>query len=43
MTKAIGLIGMGVMGSNIALNFSENGTTVHVFNKSKEKINSLRQ
>ena len=25
MTKSIGLIGVGVMGSNIALNFSEKG------------------
>ena len=41
MTKSIGLIGVGVMGSNIALNFSEKGTAVHVFNKSEDKINSL--
>ena len=41
MTKSIGLIGIGVMGSNIALNFSEKGTSVHVFNKSEDKINSL--
>ena len=34
MTKSIGLIGVGVMGSNIALNFSEKGTPIHVFNKS---------
>ena len=43
MIDCIGLIGLGVMGSNIALNFSENGTPVHVFNKSEEKINSLIQ
>ena len=41
MTKSIGLIGIGVMGSNIALNFSEKGTPVHVFNQSEDKINSL--
>ena len=41
MTKSIGLIGIGVMGSNIALNFSEKGTSVHVFNQSEDKINSL--
>ena len=41
MTKSIGLIGVGVMGSNIALNFSEKGTPVHVFNKSEDKISSL--
>ena len=35
MTKSIGLIGIGVMGSNIALNFSEKGTSVHVFNQSE--------
>ena len=34
MTESIGLIGIGVMGSNIALNFSVKGTPVHVFNKS---------
>jgi len=38
MTKSIGLIGVGVMGSNMALNFSEKGTPVHVFNKSEDKI-----
>ena len=38
MTKSIGLIGIGVMGSNIALNFSEKGTSVHVFNQSEDKI-----
>ena len=41
MNETIGLIGIGVMGSNIALNFSDKNIPVHVFNKSKEKINSL--
>ena len=43
MTKSIGLIGIGVLGSNIAINFSEKGTSVHVFNKSEDKINSLKE
>ena len=41
MNETIGLIGIGVMGSNVALNFSDKNIPVHVFNKSKEKINSL--
>ena len=41
MNETIGLIGIGVLGSNIALNFSDKNIPVHVFNKSQEKINSL--
>ena len=41
MSETIGLIGIGVMGSNIALNFSDKNIPVHVFNRSEEKINSL--
>ena len=41
MNETIGLIGIGVMGSNIALNFSDKNIPVRVFNKSEEKINSL--
>ncbi len=41
MSETIGLIGIGVMGSNIALNFSDKNIPIHVFNRSEEKINSL--
>ena len=41
MNETIGLIGIGVMGSNIALNFSDNNIPVHVFNRSEDKINLL--
>ena len=35
MLKEIGLIGLGVMGKNIALNLSEKGVVIKGFNKSK--------
>ena len=41
MSETIGIVGMGVMGKNIALNFSDNDMNVVVFNKSKNKINDL--
>ena len=41
MSETIGIVGMGVMGKNIALNFSDNDMSVVVFNKSKNKINDL--
>ena len=41
MSETIGLVGIGVMGKNIALNFSDNDINVVVFNKSKNKINDL--
>jgi 6-phosphogluconate dehydrogenase len=41
MNNHIGIVGIGVMGSNIALNFSDNDTNVSVYNKSQEKINQL--
>ena len=41
MNNHIGIVGIGVMGSNIALNFSDNDTKVSVYNKSQEKINQL--
>lgn len=38
MIKAdIGLIGLGVMGQNLALNIARNGYAVSVFNKTEEK------
>ncbi len=41
MNNHIGIVGIGVMGSNIALNFSDNYTDVSVYNKSQEKIDKL--
>ena len=41
MSETIGIVGMGVMGKNIALNFSDNGVNVVLFNKSEKKINNL--
>ena len=43
MSETIGIVGMGVMGKNIALNFSDNDMNVVIFNKSKNKINDLIQ
>ncbi len=41
MSETIGIVGIGVMGRNIALNFSDNDINVVVFNKSKNKIDNL--
>ena len=41
MSETIGIVGIGVMGRNIALNFSDNDINVVVFNKSKKKIDDL--
>ena len=41
MSETIGIVGIGVMGKNIALNFSDNDINVVVFNKSKNKISDL--
>ena len=41
MSLNIGLVGIGVMGSNLALNMSDNSINVKVYNKSEEKINTL--
>ena len=41
MSETIGIVGIGVMGRNIALNFSDNDINVVVFNKSKNKIDDL--
>ena len=37
MNNVIGLIGLGVMGENIARNFIDHGTEVHAFNSSEKK------
>jgi 6-phosphogluconate dehydrogenase len=41
MLSEIGLIGLGVMGKNIALNIAEKGTFVKAFNGSQEKIDAI--
>ena len=41
MSKVIGLIGLGVMGENIAKNFIDRDIQVHAFNNSEEKLNEL--
>ena len=41
MSLNIGLVGIGVMGSNLALNMSDQSINVKVYNKSEEKINTL--
>ena len=42
MLKEIGLIGLGVMGKNIALNLSDNGLIIKAFNDSKEKLEDIK-
>jgi 6-phosphogluconate dehydrogenase len=37
----IGLIGLGVMGANLALNMAEKGCTVAVFNRTVEKVDAF--
>ena len=37
----IGLIGLAVMGENLALNMERNGFTVAVFNRSVEKVDAF--
>lgn len=43
MLKEIGLIGLGVMGKNIALNLSDNGVIIKAFNNSENKLNDIRK
>ena len=43
MIKEIGLIGLGVMGKNIALNLSDNGVAIKAFNDSKEKLEEIKK
>jgi 6-phosphogluconate dehydrogenase len=43
MLSEIGLIGLGVMGKNIALNIAEKGTFVKAFNSSQEKIDAISE
>ena len=39
----IGLIGLGVMGSNLALNIAENGHKIAVFNRTTERTREFHQ
>jgi len=43
MLSEIGLIGLGVMGKNIALNIAEKGTFVKAFNDSRGKIDVISE
>ena len=43
MLSEIGLIGLGVMGKNIALNIAEKGTFVKAFNGSRKKIDVISE
>ncbi|QPK80168.1 NADP-dependent phosphogluconate dehydrogenase [Corynebacterium lizhenjunii] len=40
-TASIGVVGLAVMGSNLARNFARNGNTVAVYNRSPEKTRAL--
>ncbi len=43
MLKEIGIIGLGVMGKNIALNLSDKGVDIKGFNDSKEKLDEIKK
>ena len=43
MLKEIGLIGLGVMGKNIALNLSDNGVIIKAINNSEKKLNDIKK
>lgn len=43
MNNQIGLIGLGVMGKNIAKNLAENNIQINAFNRSEEKIKKIEQ
>ena len=43
MLEEIGLIGLGVMGKNIALNLSDNGVIIKGFNDSREKLDEIKK
>jgi 6-phosphogluconate dehydrogenase len=40
-TANVGLIGLGVMGENLALNIERNGYTIAIFNRSREKVDAF--
>lgn len=41
--QEIGVIGMGVMGRNLALNIESRGHTVSIFNRSTEKTKAVME
>ena len=41
--QQIGVIGLAVMGKNLALNIESRGFTVSVFNRSREKTDDLAE
>ncbi len=43
MLNEIGVIGLGVMGKNIALNLSDKGVNIKGFNNSKEKLDEIEK
>ena len=40
--QQIGVVGMAVMGRNLALNIESRGYTVSIFNRSREKTEKMR-
>ncbi len=43
MLNEIGLVGLGVMGKNIALNLSDKGVTIKLFNDSMKKLDDIKK
>ena len=43
MAADIGLIGLGTMGSNLALNIAEKGHTVAVYNRTTSRVHEFKQ
>ena len=43
MLNEIGLVGLGVMGKNIALNLSDKGVTIKSFNDSMKKLDEIKK
>ena len=43
MKAVIGLIGLGVMGENLALNIAEKGFPISVYNRTREKTEKLKE
>ena len=43
MTQQIGVVGLAVMGKNLAFNIESRGYTVSVFNRSREKTDAMME
>ncbi len=43
MLNEIGLVGLGVMGKNIALNLSDKGVIIKSFNDSMKKLDDIKK